>query len=131
MLTVPTKWLPLFKSPLIGWGGKLRMAMEPFIKARRDGVDEPLGRFIERRLGKECLDRIAEPLLGGIYAGDIHAAQHARSTFPQLVELRRVQHRSLDARRHGADDARPAARPRSRERHRRARSSRCSAAWAS
>jgi oxygen-dependent protoporphyrinogen oxidase len=93
MLTVPTKWLPLFKSPLIGWGGKLRMAMEPFIKARRDGVDEPLGRFIERRLGKECLDRIAEPLLGGIYAGDIHALS-ARSTFPQLVDFE-VQHGSL------------------------------------
>jgi len=55
--------------------------------------DETISSFIARRLGREALDRLAEPLLGGIYAGD-PSELSVQSTFPQLVELER-KHRSL------------------------------------
>ena len=55
--------------------------------------DESLGHFIERRLGKEVLDYITEPLLGGIYAGDTHFLS-LQATFPHFSEMEQ-SHRSL------------------------------------
>ena len=55
--------------------------------------DESLAAFVRRRLGHEALERIAEPLMAGIYAGD--AEQLSMSTnFPQLVQLE-LKKRSL------------------------------------
>jgi oxygen-dependent protoporphyrinogen oxidase len=48
--------------------------------------DESIGSFVRRRLGQEALDVLADPLLGGIYAGDVEKLG-IRSTFPQLAEL--------------------------------------------
>ena len=68
MLMVPTMIMPLARSRLISWPGKLRMGMEPFIPAKKDGSDESLASFVTRRLGRECLEKIAEPLVAGIHA---------------------------------------------------------------
>lgn len=71
MTMVPTMIMPLAKSRLFSWRGKLRMGLEYFIPAKKDaGADESLASFVGRRLGRECLDRLAEPLIGGIHAGD-------------------------------------------------------------
>ena len=55
MLMVPTMFWPLAKSRLISLRGKLRMGMEVIIPRRKEAGDESLGRFVTRRLGRECL----------------------------------------------------------------------------
>jgi oxygen-dependent protoporphyrinogen oxidase len=86
ILGVPTRLLPLALSGLFSWRGKLRMALEPLRPRRRDGVDESVASFVERRLGREALRRLGEPLLGGIHAGD-PARLSLRSTFPRMGDL--------------------------------------------
>ncbi|HSR58564.1 MAG TPA: protoporphyrinogen oxidase, partial [Candidatus Binataceae bacterium] len=66
-LLAPVHIWPVLKSPLFSPWGKLRMAMEPLIPSRRDDGDESLASFVTRRLGREVLDRVAQPLAGGIY----------------------------------------------------------------
>lgn len=68
---VPVK-LPLSpvafaKSPLLSLRGKLRILLEPFVPAKRDGKDESLAEFVTRRLGQEALEKFIGPVLGGIY----------------------------------------------------------------
>ncbi len=70
LLIVPTRFKPFALSPLISPLGKLRMGMDLFIRPKRDGEDETLAEFVNRRLGREALDKIAEPLLSGIYNAD-------------------------------------------------------------
>lgn len=86
VLTVPTRVLPFARTPLLSWSAKARMALEPVLPRRRGGGDESIAHFIRRRLGDEALEQLAEPLLGGIYAGDVGALS-IRSTFPQLADL--------------------------------------------
>lgn len=90
-LLAPTDWPALFASPLLSWKGKLRAAWEPFIPPRREAAgdpDETIGAFVTRRLGRECLDRIAEPLLGGVYGGDPERLS-LRATLPRFAALER------------------------------------------
>jgi oxygen-dependent protoporphyrinogen oxidase len=86
ILMVPTKMIPLLTSSLLTLRGKLRMAIEPLIPKRKEKGDESLGDFVTRRLGKEALDKIAEPLVAGVHAGD-PATMSIRSSFPRFVEL--------------------------------------------
>ncbi len=86
ILMVPTKMIPLLTSSLLTLSGKLRMAIEPFIPKRKEKGDESLGDFVTRRLGKEALDKIAEPLVAGVHAGDPDTMS-IRSSFPKFVEL--------------------------------------------
>src|SRR5690606_30750712 len=65
--------------------GKERMAMEPQIPPGPPG-DESIADFVERRVGREALERLAEPLLTGIYAGRADRLS-ALATLPQLKEL--------------------------------------------
>jgi protoporphyrinogen/coproporphyrinogen III oxidase len=88
VLGVPTKLGALAATGLFSWGGKLRMALEPLVAARRfeGDDDESIADFAARRLGREAADRLVAPLLGGISAGD---ASHlsVRAAFPQLVAM--------------------------------------------
>jgi len=93
MLVVPTKFTPFALSPLISPLGKVRMGMDLFIPARRDGADESLADFIRRRLGQEALDKIAEPLMAGIHVADPERLS-VTSTFPRFVDLEQ-KHGSL------------------------------------
>lgn len=61
LLIVPTKIMPFALSTLITPWGKLRMAMDLFIPAKKDDKDKTLAQFIERRLGREALDRSPNP----------------------------------------------------------------------
>ena len=86
MLMVPTMIMPLVKSDLISWPGKMRMGMELFIPPRKDLKDESLAEFVTRRLGKECLEKIAEPLVAGIHTSNPdNMSVHA--TFPRFVDM--------------------------------------------
>jgi protoporphyrinogen/coproporphyrinogen III oxidase len=96
VLGVPTRLGPLLQTRLFSWGGKARMAMEPFVRARRfqgDDEDESIADFARRRLGREAAERLVAPLLGGISAGDASDIS-VRASFPQLVAMER-DHGSL------------------------------------
>ncbi len=93
ILMVPTKIMPLALSSLITLRGKIRMALEMFVPKRREKGDETLGDFVRRRLGKEALDKIAEPLVAGVHAGDPETMS-IRSSFPKFVQLEE-EHGSL------------------------------------
>lgn len=84
-LLVPTKFKPFLFSPLISPLGKLRMGLDIFIPSRRGDDDETLGDFVTRRLGSEALDKIAEPLLSGIYNAEAQR-QSLLATFPRFRE---------------------------------------------
>ena len=87
MLGIPTEIGPLARTPLFSWEAKLRMALEPLIPVRHfhGDEDESVGAFLSRRLGDEVTERLAGPLLGGIFAGDPYEIS-VRAAFPQLVE---------------------------------------------
>ena len=86
MLIVPTRFMPFALSPLISPLGKLRMGMDLFIPPKKDDADESLSDFITRRLGKEALDKIAEPLMAGIYVADPMRLS-LKSTFPRFIAM--------------------------------------------
>ncbi|MGI9253488.1 MAG: protoporphyrinogen oxidase, partial [Thermomicrobiales bacterium] len=80
---VPTKLGPLAQSKLLSPLGKARMAMDYALPARGGAEDETLGGFMRRRLGDEAWERLVEPLMAGIYAGDGDRLS-VQATFPQL-----------------------------------------------
>lgn len=86
ILMVPTKIMPLITTSLFSWLGKIRMGFEIFIPTRRSEEDETLGSFVRRRLGQEALDKIAEPLVAGVHAGDPETMS-MRASFPKFMEM--------------------------------------------
>lgn len=93
MLAVPTKLLPFLASGLFSWPGKLRMGLDVVIPGRNGQADESIASFLRRRFGQEAVDRLGEPLLAGIHAGDPERLS-ILATFPRFRELERV-HGSL------------------------------------
>ncbi len=93
MLAVPTKVRPFLASTLFSWPGKLRMGLDVVIPGRNGHADESIASFLRRRFGQEAVERIGEPLLAGIHAGDPERLS-ILSTFPRFRELERV-HGSL------------------------------------
>lgn len=93
VLGIPTRALPVVKTPILSWPAKARLALDLVLPRRAVGDDESIGHFIRRRLGHEASERIAEPLLGGIFTGDVDALS-IRATFPQIVAMEE-QHGSL------------------------------------
>jgi oxygen-dependent protoporphyrinogen oxidase len=89
MFLVPTKLVPMALTPLFGWVTKLRMLME-FTRGsagrESDETDESVAAMVRRHYGQEAVDRLADPLLSGIYGGD-STQLSAQSVLPRLVEL--------------------------------------------
>ena len=84
-LLAPTRLGPFFASSLFSWPGKLRMALD-LILPRGTDDDESLGAFVRRRLGRQALERVAQPLVAGIYTADPEELS-LRATMPRFVEL--------------------------------------------
>jgi len=87
VLGFPLSALGLARSNLFSWRGKLRMAGEVLVPRGEDD-DESIASFVGRRFGREAVDYLAEPLLGGIHAGDAGRLS-MRALFPQLVDAER------------------------------------------
>ena len=85
VMLAPSRLTPFLTSPLFSWPGKLRMLLDLVIPRRRGG-DESVAGFVRRRLGSEALDRVAQPMIGGIYTGDAERLS-LRATMPQYLEL--------------------------------------------
>ena len=88
LLMAPTRVGSVLQSPVFSWSGKLRMALEPLIPRRSHDGDESLASFVRRRLGREVLERVAQPLIGGIYASDPEALSLA-ATMPRFPDMER------------------------------------------
>ncbi len=93
MFMVPTKILPTGLSPLFSWTTKLRMARELFHPPRAAPADETVASLVERHYGREMVDRVADPLLSGVYGGEA-ASLSVRAVLPRFAEMERT-HGSL------------------------------------
>ena len=87
-LGLPVGWRTLASAGAFSWPGKLRMAVEPFIKPSPPPDDESISEFVGRRFGREAVTYVAEPLLAGIHRGDA-AALSMRALFPVLADAER------------------------------------------
>ncbi|MEH7386777.1 protoporphyrinogen oxidase [Bacillus sp. JJ1521] len=93
IMGIPTQIGPFITTGLFTPIGKLRAAMD-FVLPRTPGEgDQSLGQFFRRRLGDEVVENLIEPLLSGIYAGDIDQLS-LMSTFPQFYQVEQ-KYRSL------------------------------------
>jgi len=94
MMFAPTKMVPMATTSLYSWPAKFRMGFDLFIPRKEvwpegdtaQQHDETLESFVVRRMGRECLDRLAEPLVGGVHASDPSQMSLA-ATFPNLLEM--------------------------------------------
>ncbi|MEZ4407122.1 MAG: protoporphyrinogen oxidase [Polyangiales bacterium] len=86
VLGVPTQLLPVLRTKLLSPRAKARVALDLVLPRRDVDDDLSLGELVERRMGREVVEALTEPLLAGIYAGDAWSLS-ARSTFPQLIEM--------------------------------------------
>ncbi|MGG3738081.1 protoporphyrinogen oxidase [Aeribacillus pallidus] len=93
VLGIPTHITPFVTSGLFSMTGKFRAALDVVIPRSKATGDQSLGQFFRRRLGNEVVENLIEPLLSGIYAGDIDQLS-LQSTFPQFYEVEK-KHRSL------------------------------------
>ncbi|MBI2132727.1 MAG: protoporphyrinogen oxidase [Candidatus Tectomicrobia bacterium] len=92
-LLAPSSLTPFVTSPVFSPLGKLRMALDLVLPRRRGAGDESLASFVRRRLGREALDRMAQPMVAGIYAADPEELS-LEATMPQFLEMER-RHRSV------------------------------------
>jgi protoporphyrinogen/coproporphyrinogen III oxidase len=100
-LLAPGRLLPFLGSSVFSWRGKARMAMDLLLPRGQangaaeegDANEESLAQFVRRRLGQEALERMAQPMVGGIYTADPETLS-LRATMPRFLEMER-KHRSL------------------------------------
>ena len=94
-LMAPSRIWPFLTTDIFSLGGKARMAADLVLPRRTtNGVsDESLSSFVRRRLGREALDRMAQPMVGGIYTADPETLS-LRATLPRFLDMER-EHRSL------------------------------------
>ena len=85
LVPVPLSPPALLASPLLSPRGKLALLCEP-VRARRRALDGSLADFVRHRLGAEVLERMVEPAVAGIHAGDPEQLS-ARAAFPRLIEM--------------------------------------------
>lgn len=93
IMGIPTKITPFAFSGLFSPLGKLRAGLDLVIPRSKAVGDQSLGQFFRRRLGDEVVDHLIEPLLSGIYAGDIDQMS-LMTTFPEFYEVEQ-KYRSL------------------------------------
>jgi protoporphyrinogen/coproporphyrinogen III oxidase len=87
-LLAPTRFLPLITSRLFSPLGIARMSLDLVLPRRRSDGDESVGSFVTRRLGREALDRMAQPMVAGIYGADPMKLS-LQATFPRFLEMER------------------------------------------
>jgi protoporphyrinogen/coproporphyrinogen III oxidase len=86
MMMVPTRVWPMVRTPLLGWGTKIRMGMELWRRAKGARAERSVYEFLVDHYGEEANDYLAEPLLAGVYGGDPRELS-ATSVLPRFVEL--------------------------------------------
>jgi oxygen-dependent protoporphyrinogen oxidase len=92
-MLAPARLRAFAKSPVLSPAGKARAALDLVLPRGPRAKDESLGSFVRRRFGTEALERLAQPLLAGIYGADPERLS-LRATMPRFLELER-EHRSV------------------------------------
>src|SRR6185369_16286933 len=94
-LLAPSRLWPFITSDIFSVAGKARMAADLLLprKTTNGTNDESLASFVRRRLGVEALERMAQPMVGGIYTADPETLS-LRATLPRFLDMER-KHRSL------------------------------------
>ena len=94
-LLAPSRLWPFITSDIFSLAGKARMAADLLLPRKStNGInDESLASFVRRRLGVEALERMAQPMVGGIYTADPETLS-LRATLPRFLDMER-EHRSL------------------------------------
>ena|SRR5438067_2890261 len=90
---VPTRMLPVVFSRLFSPITKLRMVREWLCQPQRPSKDESVAEFVERHYGTELVDRLADPLLSGVYGGEASQLS-VRAVLPRFVQME-ASHGSL------------------------------------
>lgn len=81
----PSRLAPLVASSAVPLAGRLRAGLEPLFAGPLRDEDPTVGAFFRRRFGASVTDRLVEPLLGGLYSGDIDRMS-LLATLPSLEE---------------------------------------------
>ncbi len=84
LTALPESPASFIKSDLLSWSGKIRLIGE--LIAQKGPADETVAAFITRRLGKEALEKLIDPMCSGVYAGDPYNMS-MKSCFPRIKEL--------------------------------------------
>ncbi len=92
-LLAPSRVWPFITTDIFSLSGKLRMAADLVLPRENGKEDESLASFVRRRLGREALERMAQPMVGGIYTADPETLS-LRATLPRFLDMER-DHRSL------------------------------------
>src|SRR5580700_2869195 len=82
---IPSRVMPVLRTPLFGWGTKLRMGLE-LLRKPAQLPDRSVSEFVVDHFGQETLDYLAEPLLSGVYGGD-PAELSVQSILPRFVDM--------------------------------------------
>ncbi len=79
-------------SSLLSWPAKLRAAMDVLLPRGPSawGADESVAAFARRRLGREAGERLLQPLVSGLYAGDPEQVS-LPSAFPLVAAMERTR----------------------------------------
>jgi len=88
LFLVPTRLVPTALTRLFSLRTKMRMALELLHPPRPAQGDESVAALVERHFGSEAVDRLADPLLSGIYGGDASQLS-AQTVLPRLVDMER------------------------------------------
>lgn len=86
MLMAPAKPWAIMTTPVLSLGGKLRLLAEAFVGRKTAADDESLASFVRRRFGIQALDRLVQPLVGGIYTSDPEKLS-LKATMPRFLEM--------------------------------------------
>ena len=86
MFMVPTKIMPAFLSPLFSPATKLRMVREWRYSPRQSNGDESVAALVERHYGADMVDRVADPMLAGVYGGEASQLS-VRAVLPRFAEM--------------------------------------------
>jgi oxygen-dependent protoporphyrinogen oxidase len=70
IMLAPSTLTSFFQSSVLSWSGKLRSALDLVLPPRKNLADESLAAFVRRRFGQELLDKLAQPMVAGVYVGD-------------------------------------------------------------
>src|ERR1019366_8195649 len=86
MFLLPTKVWPVLRSDLFSLSGKLRLALAPLLPTPRRQDDVSVADFVSQRLGKQALERLAEPLISAVYGADVDSLS-AGAILQRLLDL--------------------------------------------
>jgi oxygen-dependent protoporphyrinogen oxidase len=83
IMLAPSTLTSFFQSSVLSWSGKIRCALDLVLPPRKDLADESLAAFVRRRFGQELLDKLAQPMVAGVYVGDAEklSAAHVAARF--------------------------------------------------